>query len=251
MIKCIILEDEPSALQRLERLIKDCRPNYNIIDTADSVEEALKVLQSQTYDLIFSDIQLSDGMCFEVLEKLKVEKPIIFITAFDQYALKAFQYNGLHYLLKPINRDQLLDAILKFEKKEISNISYNALQQQFISLQTQHYQKRFISKVGSKLKIIDTQNIALFYTNNLLTHALLFEGKTSVLDANLEQILSQLNPEQFFRINRQMIVNIDAIQDMVVYSSNRLKLSLSVYFPEEIIVSKEKSVTFKNWLSSH
>ncbi len=249
MNKILIFEDEPAALQRLTRMVNEIRPQYEIVGNSDRISEAVKLIESTEFDLILSDIQLSDGTCFEVFEKIDPDKPIIFITAYNDYAIKAFEYNGIHYLLKPINYQELTKALVKFEKNKIDvpNMRSIHLSNQFET----EYQKRLISKIGQKLKVIETNNISLLYTEMGLVYAKTFANDKHVLDDTLEHILQKLNPDNFFRINRQIIVNIDAIVDMVAQSSNRLKLKLKTPFDKDIVVSKEKTAAFKIWLASH
>ena len=249
MSKILIFEDEPAALQRLTRMVNEIRPQYKIVGHSDSISDAVKLLESVEFDLILSDIQLSDGTCFEIFEKNNPEKPIIFITAFNDYAIKAFEFNGIHYLLKPINYQALTKAFVKFEKNKIDapNIKNIEFSGQFET----EYQKRLISKVGQKLKVIETNNIAFLYTEMGLVYAKTFSNDIHVLDDTLEHIFQKLNPDTFFRINRQMIVHIDAVIDMISHSSNRLKLKLKTKYDKDIVVSKEKTSSFKKWIASH
>jgi len=249
MSKLLIFEDEPAALQRLTRMISEIRPHYEIVDTADNISDAFYLLTNADFDLILSDIELSDGTCFEVFEKTNLEKPIIFITAYNDYAIKAFEFNGIHYLLKPINYEALTQAFVKFEKNKITSAKINTLQ---LNASAEiDFQKRFISKIGNKLKVVETEAILLFYTDTGLVYAKTLDNKKYVLDFTLEKIYQKVDSNIFFRINRQMIVNIDSIIDMQSYTSNRLKLKLKVVHHEEVVVSKEKSSDFKTWVASH
>lgn len=249
MNRILIFEDEPAALKRLIRMVNEIRPQYEIAGTSDNINDALGLLRNENYSLILSDIQLSDGVCFEIFEKFNPEKPIIFITAYNDYAIKAFDFNGIHYLLKPINYEALTQAFVKFEKNKIdtSNIKDIQLDNQF---ETQ-YQKRLISKVGQKLKVIETNSVSLFYTETGLVYAKTFSNQKYVLDETLENIIQKIDPKIFFRINRQMIVHVDAVEDMIAHSSNRLKLKLKTNHDSDIVVSKEKTTAFKQWIASH
>lgn len=249
MNKVIIIEDEPAALQRLLRMVKEIRPQYSIVGTSDNIADAIELIQNIDFDLILSDIELSDGNSFEVFEKTNPEKPIIFITAYNDYAIKAFEFNGIHYLLKPINYEALTQAFVKYEKNKLNvpdlkNIKLN-------NTIVNDYNKRFISKVGQKLKVVETKSIALFYTEMGIVYAKTVSKEIFVLDETLEKITNKLNPNSFFRINRQMIVNVDAVEDMIAYSSNRLKLKLKIPHDQDIIVSKDKTAEFKVWVASH
>lgn len=249
MTDILIFEDEPAALQRLSRMIKEIRPQYNISATADNIEDALELLSGCNFDLILSDIELSDGTCFDVFEKQQPTKPVVYITAYNDYAIKAFNYNGIHYLMKPINYEDLTKAFVKFEHNQLKLSDFDKLKN--LSEDHKDYQKRFISKIGNKYKVVDVDGAMLFYTNTGLVYAKTFENQNYVLDDTLEKIMSKLNPSVFFRINRQMIVNIDAVEDMYAYSSNRLKLKLKTPHAEDVIVSKDKTSEFKNWIASH
>jgi len=249
MPKILILEDEPGALQRLSRMIKEIRPQYRIVNTADNVEDAIQILKEEQFDLLLSDVELSDGTCFEVFESVNPEKPIIFITAYNDYAIKAFKYNGIYYLLKPITYEDLTQAFVKFEKNSISVDAVTKLQGS--DLMPADYKKRFISKVGNKFKVVETKTIVLFYTENGIVYAKTSDDKNFSLDDTLENISRQIDPDVFFRINRQMIVNINTVEDMYAYSSNRLKLKLSVVHNDDVIVSKDKTSDFKSWIASH
>lgn len=250
MARLLIFEDEPAALQRLTRMVLEIRPHYTIVGTSDNMADALSLLEQSDYDIILSDIELSDGTCFEVFEKMNPEKPIIFITAYNDYAIKAFNYNGIQYLLKPINYQELTQAFVKFEKNKINIPNLKRLHLDVDTFQND-FQKRFISKIGHKLKVVETISIALFYTDMGLVYAQTFSNNKYVLDETLEKIFQKLDPNIFFRINRQMIVNVDAVDDMVAYSSNRLKLKLKTANTMDIVVSKDKSTDFKSWLASH
>ena len=248
MAKILVFEDEPAALQRLLKMIKDLRPNYEVVDTADTIEDATTLILQSDFDLILSDIELSDGSCFEIFENANTTKPIIFITAYNDYAVKAFKYNGIHYLLKPLKLEELLQAFIKFEKNKIPANDVkriNALDPELSA-----YKKRFVSKIGNKYKLIDTADIILFYTETGIVYAKTKANEKFVIDQTLEHILEKLNPKHFFRINRQMILNIWAIEDMIAYSSNRLKIRIAVPHHSDIIVSKDKTADFKEWAFS-
>lgn len=249
MSNLLIFEDEPAALQRLTRMIREIRPQFTVVGTADNISDACHLVINTSFDIILSDIELSDGNCFEVFEKTNPEKPIIFITAYNDYAVKAFDFNGIHYLLKPINYEALTQAFVKFEKNQLNLSNINNLKQEAIF--ENEYQKRFISKVGNNFKVVETHNVMLFYTDTGLVYAKTFTNDKYVMDDTLEKITQKINPKLFFRINRQMIININAIENMHSYSSNRLKITLKTAHDEAIVVSKDKATEFKNWLSSH
>ena len=183
------------------------------------------------------------------LKKSNSEKPIIFITAYNDYAIKAFEFNGIHYLLKPINYKMLTSAFVKFERNELKTSKME--QFDFKAEIEPNHQKRFMSKIGNKLKVVETQHILLFYTDTGLVYAKTFDDCKYVIDDTLENIIKKISFNHFFRINRQMILNIDGIEDMRSYSSNRLKIKLKCDHHQDVIVSKDKSAKFKDWLASH
>ena len=244
MINVLIFEDEPSALRRLKRIIKDIRPDWNIIGTADSVFAGRELYTKNNFDLILSDIQLSDGLCFEIFRKSTITKPIIFLTAYDQYAIKSFEFNSIHYLLKPIIIEKLNAAFIKFEQQKLTNQP----QLQELLAKDQNIKTKILSKVGNKTVVINYNDIALIYIEDGYSNAVLADGKTHLLNYSLEALLEFLPENQFFRINRQQIINSNFLQTYHNHSSNRLLLTMTISFKKEIIVSKEKTPLFKKWL---
>lgn len=247
MPKVIIFEDEPAALKRLTRLLKELKPNYQIIGDADTVTDGVELLQNHQADLILADIQLADGLSFEIFDQLNPETPVIFITAFDDYAIRAFDHNGIQYLLKPINRERFLIALDKFEGQYMNKPEFEDLLALFKGGKTQ-YQKRILSKIGTKTKVVEINDIAFVYSENRITKAVTFNGKSYVVDYTLDALMKQFQADQFFKISRQIIVNINTIKEMNSYSSNRIKLITNPEVGVDIIVSKEKTPLFKEWL---
>jgi DNA-binding LytR/AlgR family response regulator len=247
MARVIILEDEPAALNRLKRLILELKPDYEIVGDADSIEEGLNLIQNQSFDLIFSDIQLADGLSFEILENLDRSVPIIFVTAFNQYAVDAFDFNGIHYLLKPIEVEKLHHALDRFENYSVNNAKVKDVLNFFKAKQKQG-SKNIISKVGKKIQVVDVNKVAYAYIDHGVNKVVTIDGETYVVDYSLEQLMERLNPSKYFHINRQMIVGIKAVEEMVAHTSSRLKLKLDPEFKEEVIVSKEKTPIFKQWV---
>lgn len=248
MTRILVFEDEPAALQRLLKMIKDLRPSYKVVGTADNVDEATQLMLNANFDLVLSDIELSDGNCFEIFEHITTTKPIIFITAYNEYAVKAFNFNGMHYLLKPLKLEELLQAFVKFETQKIPANDVKHVRK--LTTMMPEHKKRFVSKIGKKYHLVETKDILLLYTDTGLVYAKTDENQKYVIDDTLEHIFEKLNPKQFYRINRQMILNIAAIKDMTAYSSNRLKIRLHVDHPDDIIVSKDKTAEFKQWVYS-
>lgn len=244
MIRLIIIEDEPSALRRLKRLVSEIRPHWEIVNTADSVARGIEVVRLQNFDLILSDIQLSDGTCFEIFTRSNISAPVIFITAYDEFAIRAFEFNSIHYLLKPVKIEQLHHAFRKFEQNQLSSFSAQAP----LFEPEQGFQKKLLSKVGNTTVVIDFSDVAYIYHQQRATKAVLFNGKKHLLDQSLDKLQQYLPEEQYFRINRQAIVNRDAVKKFSSYSSDRILLTTDPAGDQELIVSKEKTPEFKRWL---
>lgn len=247
----LIIEDEKPAARLLQRKIE--RLGYQVLHLLHSVESSIEWLSNNQHpDLIFIDIQLSDGLSFEIFEKIKLESAVIFTTAYDQYALQAFKLNSVDYLLKPIDDDELKHAFEKYNahfNKSKSKDNFEAIKTLFLS-QTQqiNYKKRFTVKIGDHLKIIDNEDIECLYSENKGTYIHTFENRDYLTDMTLEQIEKELNPNDFFRINRKFIIQLKAVKDIIVYSNSRLKLTLKSFKGEDIIVARERVQDFKNWI---
>jgi len=245
MINLCILEDEPAAQRRLKRMITDLRPEWNIGAIRDSVESGKQLLQDKTFDLILSDIQLSDGTCFEIFKKLHLKTPVIFITAYDEYALSAFDFNSIHYLVKPITPEALHLAFSKFEQNALGSAEKIL---DLYSDEEHSLQFKILSKVGNKTVLIDPGDISFIYAANRMTKCVLFDGKSHFIDQSLDKLMAYLPADDFFRISRQYIVQFKAVNTYEKYSSNRLLLHIDPASTHELIVSKEKSSTFKRWI---
>lgn len=243
-MKIIIIEDEKPSARLIQRKIE--KLGYQIEAMIHSVEEGLNYFQDHPLvDLILADIQLSDGLSFEIFETLNLSTSIIFTTAYDEYALKAFKLNSIDYLLKPIDDDELKNAIEKFQKQQ-PKIDVE-LFKRFYPKQ-QNYKQRFTFKVGQNIKIVDITEVDCIFSENKLTYFHTISDKNYVFDGSLESLMDQLNPNQFFRINRQQIVQLDHIVEIKIYQQTRLKLYLTG-FKDEVIVSRERVQDFKNWIA--
>ncbi|MUP42538.1 LytTR family transcriptional regulator DNA-binding domain-containing protein [Christiangramia aestuarii] len=249
----IIIEDEKPAARRLQRMLS--KLNIEAETMLHSVAEAVSWFNFNEHpDLIFLDIQLSDGVSFEIFEHVKTEAAIIFTTAYDEYALRAFKLNSIDYLLKPIDEEELEAAINKFRatKKSTNGIDVNELR----SLLTQtgnverSYKTRFTAQVGQHLKLVETGDIACFYSENKATYIHCFSGRNYPVEIPLEQLENDLDPEKFYRINRKCILNINAIKDIVSYTNSRLEIKLENFDEFQLIVSRERVKDFKSWLDS-
>lgn len=247
MARILVFEDEPAALNRLKRLVEQIRPDYSVIADADSVEEGLELINKKDYDLIIADIQLADGLSFEILQKLEKPVPIIFLTAYNQYALDAFDYNGIHYLLKPIEPEKFKEALDRYENYTVNHSKVMDVLD-FLQAKQKESGKNILSKVGRKIQVIDISDIAYAYLDNGINKVVNSEGESFPVDYSLEQLMNKLNANKYFQINRQMIVNISAVDEMISYTSSRIKLNLKPTFTGEAVVSKEKTPLFKQWI---
>jgi DNA-binding LytR/AlgR family response regulator len=248
-MKVVIIEDEKPAARRLSRMLNEF--GIEPIAMLHSVEESVNwFYNNEQPDLLFLDIQLSDGLSFEIFEEVDVKSAIIFTTAYDEYALKAFKLNSVDYLLKPIDVDELENAINQFKKMHNSSVvGFNIEQiKKLIAPSEKNYKKRFTVKIGQHLKMIAVDAIECFYSEHKATHIHTIDNRNYLIEETLEQLEEKLNPELFFRVNRTFLVNINAINDIISYSNSRLKLILNSYNETEIIVSRERVKDFKNWI---
>ncbi len=248
----IIIEDEKPSARYLKRMLANIDIEVNAM--LHSVEESIAWFQANTHpDLIFLDIQLSDGLSFEIFENIDIKSAIIFTTAYDEYALQAFKLNSIDYLLKPIDNEDLETAVNKYkervsEKKNVS-IDFNDIKKILVNQQEDVYKKRFTVKVGQHLKMISINDIECFYSENKGTYIHTSEGRDYLIDLTLEQLEKELEPQTFFRVNRKFYININAIKDMISYTNSRLQIKLKSYTAQEVIVSRERVRDFKDWLA--
>lgn len=247
----IIIEDEKPSARRLVRMLKEM--DIEAVATLHSVAESIKWFNSNKHpDIILLDIQLSDGLSFEIFEKVKVNSSIIFTTAYDEYALKAFKLDSIDYLLKPIDQEELQFAIKKFRKNKPEQgalqMDIEQIRKLLINPLSKNYKERFTIKIGQHLKIIPIEDIECFYSENKGTYIFTSDIRDYLIDITLEQLESDLDPMKFFRVSRKFYININAIKDIISYSNNRLKLVLNHFSEHEIIVSREKVKNFKIWI---
>lgn len=247
----IIIEDEKPAARRLNRMLTAL--GLETQEMLHSVEEAINWFQENAHpDLIFLDIQLSDGLSFEIFEEVPVKSAIIFTTAYDEYALKAFKLNSVDYLLKPIDEDELKTAVEKYKSQQNQTTDFQVniddIRRLLINPIDRKYKKRFTIKIGQHIKIVHVDEIECFYSENKATYIHTSGNRNYLIDGALEQWYEQLDPEQFFRVNRTFIVHINAIKDIISYTNSRLKLILHNYNDAEIIVSRERVKDFKKWI---
>ncbi len=254
-MKVLIIEDEVPAAEKLERYLHRYNDEIIVLDKLSSVTSAAEWLEERQHelDLIFMDIQLTDGKSFEIFEKVEIKKPIIFITAFDEYAIDAFKVNSIDYLLKPITFDDLsnsLDKLKKFKESLTEEVpSFNQLKAALSQLQQKSYKTRFMVKLGEHIKSITVNTIAFFYAEGRNVYLYTTENRKFIIDFKLEELEDLLDPTLFYRVNRSYVIHIDAIQDVIVYSNSRLKIIPKLAYDKEIIVSRDKVGPFKEWLS--
>ncbi|AUP78099.1 LytR/AlgR family response regulator transcription factor [Flavivirga eckloniae] len=247
----IIIEDEKPSARRLQRMLNTL--NIEVDTLLHSVEESIEWFQNNAHpDLIFLDIQLSDGLSFEIFESIEIKSAVIFTTAYDEYALQAFKLNSIDYLLKPIDEDELTIAVKKYQErmpqKQAVTLDFNDIKKLLVNPIDREYKKRFSVKVGQHLKLINIDDIECFYSENKGTYLYTTEGRNYLLDTTLEHLENELEPQTFFRINRKFFVNINAIKDMVSYTNSRLQIKLKSYKDQEVIVARERVKDFKTWL---
>lgn len=247
----IIIEDEKPSARRLQRMLATL--NMEAKNLLHSVEESINWFQNNPHpDLIFLDIQLSDGLSFEIFEAIEIKSAVIFTTAYDAYALQAFKLNSIDYLLKPIDDDELAKAVKKYQErlpqKQAVTLDFNDIKKLLINPIDREYKKRFSVKVGQHLKLINIDDIECFYSENKGTYLYTSEGRNYLLDTTLELLENELEPQTFFRINRKFFVNINAIKDMVSYTNSRLQIKLNSYKDDDVIVARDRVKDFKEWL---
>ncbi|MFT5778942.1 MAG: DNA-binding LytR/AlgR family response regulator [Crocinitomicaceae bacterium] len=247
-MRVIILEDEPIALEKLTLLLNRIDSSIEVVGSAKSVKDALVLIEANDHiDLGFFDIQLSDGLSFSVLERLELKFPVVFTTAYNEYAIQAFQHHSIGYLLKPLQKSDLEQVLLKYRDywKPNNNSDLLKVLRQFGE---KKYKDRFTLKVGDRIKLIEKSEIACFYSRFKATFILTRAGKSYDIEHSLDALNELINPEEFFRVNRKHIVQIDAIDTIINYSNSRLKVVLSASLDEDVIVAREKVKEFKKWL---
>ena len=253
-MKAVIIEDEKIAAELLKNLICQLDENIEVVTILQTVEDSVEWLSTNQHpDILFVDIHLADGSSFSIFEKTDVKCPIVFTTAYDEYALKAFEVNSIDYLLKPINKDDLQRAFNKYKnlKGEREEVDYKTLISRFLTEtgNVNNYKEHFLVPERDKLVPLAAKDIAYIYIDLKLIKAVTFSGKVYYLNQNLDEMMNQLNPKMFFRANRQYIVSHEAIKDISIWFGNKISLNLTIPTEEKIIVSKARVAEFKNWYS--
>lgn len=250
-MRVVIIEDEAPAAARLARLLQNTGDDVEVLKQLDSVEAATRYLQNGgEADLLFMDIQLGDGLSFDIFQQTEVKCPVIFTTAFDQYTLKAFKVNSVDYLLKPVDENELQAAVDKYRqlyRTEKNSIPQN-LQQLLETLQAPKYKERLLIKRGQQLSYLKTEQVAFCFADGKLCYAVDFSGNKFLLEVNLTILEEQLQPAKFYRINRSLLVNIDAVNKVHTWLGSRLKLELQPSTKADTVVSRERVNGFKEWL---
>ncbi|MBP2833434.1 response regulator transcription factor [Aquimarina sp. U1-2] len=247
----IIIEDEKPAARRLSRMLGDLQIEVHTM--LHSVQESIEWFSNHQHpDLIFLDIQLSDGLSFEIFDNLTIKSAIIFTTAYDEYALKAFKLNSIDYLLKPIDDEELERAVQKYKEqlpeKQQLQVDFEDIKKLLVNPMDRVYKERFTAKVGQHLKLFSVDDIECFYSENKGTYLYTNEKRNYLIDNTLEALEEELNPKQFFRVNRKFFIHINAIKDIISYTNSRLQVKLNHFNEHEIIVARERVKDFKLWL---
>jgi DNA-binding LytR/AlgR family response regulator len=248
--KILILEDEKPNSDRLQRLIQKIRPGIEIAGVLTSVGKTVEWLsENESPDLIIMDIQLADGLSFEVFNLADVKCPVIFATAYDEYAVKAFKYNSIDYLLKPVEKEELEAALTKFENSvQRSGAPYSSIEGLLAQMQPKEYRTRFLIPYRDAYRKINVEEIVFFYSNLNISYAILSDGEKIVVPQTLETLEQELEPKNFFRVNRQYIVHINAIEQVQNFFNGKLKLKVKHSKDEDILVSRTKAPLFKMWM---
>lgn len=250
-MRVLIVEDEIAAARRLSKMLLELEPDAQILAVPDSVSSTVEwLISNDEPDLILLDIHLADGVSFKIFNQVKVKCPIIFTTAYDQYAIQAFKLNSIDYLLKPINTEDLKFSVDKFKERRnvASNLDFEKLLLE-IRRPQQCYQQRFVVQFADKLKAIEVDSVAYFMAMDKSVFLISSDNHRYAIDYTMEKLESVLDSKRFFRVNRKFIVSFAAIKNMYFYSKSRVKIELSPAVDSEVIVSSERSTDFKEWLN--
>jgi two-component system LytT family response regulator len=256
-MRVVIIEDEVPAAEKLERYLQKYDPTIEVIARLNSVKDSIQWLSNnqESADLLFMDIQLIDGLSFQIFQQVQVKKPVIFTTAFNEFALDAFKVNSIDYLLKPLTFTDLAASLKKLEglREQLKPVSdqQERIQQTFLNLRPKEYKNRFMVKLGEHIRSITVDQISLFFADGRDVYLVTNQNRKFIIDYTLEALEDILEPKLFFRLNRTFILHINSIKDVLVYSNSRLKITLTQEFDREIIVSREKVGDFKSWFDGH
>ena len=252
-MKVLIIEDEQATALRLKKLLVEIEPEIEVLDILDSVESCIRWYnENEAPDLVLQDIHLADGLSFEIFNEVKVDSPIIFITAYDKYALQAFKVNSVDYLLKPINKEQLKNSLNKYRQIYHNKIKLDLDYSQLAKLMASKgeiFQKRFVVRFGQTIKAIDIEEIAYFFTESGGNYFKTYDNRQYPADHSLDKIETMIDPNNFYRINRQFIISYKSIKEMYGYSKSRVRIILDPPSEYETIAATERSGAFKKWLT--
>ncbi|MGL1889747.1 MAG: LytTR family DNA-binding domain-containing protein [Reichenbachiella sp.] len=248
-MKVLIVEDEVLAAERLEKLLSRIDPNIEVLDKLDTVKATVEWYENhEEPDLTFFDIQLADGLSFEVFEQVRIKNAVIFTTAYDQYAIRAFEVNSIDYLLKPIVELKLEKALAKFKEFNRDNSIQIEQVQALLQSNNKEYKERFVVKVGEHLKTVLVQDVACFYSQDGGTFLATTDNRKLLIDYSIDQLTELIDPKSFFRINRKYVLNFNAIKDIITFSNSRLKIYLKHIENDDLIVARDRVGEFKSWL---
>jgi two-component system LytT family response regulator len=250
-MRILIVEDEASAARRLSKFLGELDPSVNIVATTDTVKATVQWLKDNPApDLAFFDVRLADGDSFAVFKHVEVACPVIFTTAFDEYALQAFKVHAVDYLLKPLKKEELADALAHFKRvhtiRDLGMLAEGAAED---AVRPVSLIKRFLIRYGDHYRVVEPKDIAYIYSLEKNTFLRTREGRDLPLDESLDRLEKQLDNEKFFRLNRQMIIQFHSIKELVAYSKSRVKVLVDPPFSEDAVVSSERSAEFKRWLA--
>ena len=255
MIKILVVEDELLAIKRLQKILSEIEDKTEIIGETDSIEATVEwLLSNPAPDLILMDIEHAEGQSFEIFNKTIVASPVIFITSYDEYAIRAFKVNSIDYLLKPVRREELKASLRKFQnlhqssRKELNYAEQVEKLIRELTTQKKEYRERFLVKSGQRYFSIESEEIAYLYSEEKLTHLVTWQSAEHILDYTLDDLEGQLDPKIFFRANRKFIINIKSVKTIHSYFSHKLKITLKPPSKTDLIISREKATDFKNWV---
>ena len=247
-MKVLIVEDEVPAQIQLERLINAHYPHFEVIGKVTSIKATVDWLRDHSADLIFMDVELSDGLCYEIFKQTTVQTPVVIVTAYDRYAVEAFKVNSVDYLLKPVHRDDFIEAVERALKRNAPLASWDVTALKKIFQPQSGFRERFTIKLGDRIIVLNISDIAYFCAEEKSTFIVTCEAKKYLSDLTLDTIEEQLDPKQFFRLSRGCITHIDAIGSIVKHANSRLKITLQPDYHEAILVSRVRTPLFLDWL---
>jgi len=248
----LIIEDESAIARRMQKLLGEIDPGITVVGSLPSIESSVDYLKTHTEpDLILMDIHLADGSSFEIFNEIRVNCPVIFTPAYDQYAIQAFKVNSVDYLLKPVNKEDLAESLKKYHRIHSPNtpIMDYAMLNQMLGVKQQEFMSRMVIRYGDIIKALEIKDVAYFHTDEKIVFATFMDGKVYPVDFTLDNLEKKLDPVRFFRINRKFLISYDSIIKMIAYSKSRVKITLQPPTELEVISSTERSGDFKEWLA--